>query len=135
MISRSNPAVGYLDEEVFTGNAFTQTIRAGNTLYLSGIAPLRGGFKNLEVVGAGDLRAQVEWVLEVMKRCLAAEGATFRNLVAQTVYTTNMAELVKLADLFRRVYGEYAPTSTWVEIRGLFHPQQMVEISGIAVLE
>jgi enamine deaminase RidA (YjgF/YER057c/UK114 family) len=70
-----------------------------------------------------------------MKRCLEAEGATFRNLVAQTVYTTNMAELVKLADLFRRVYGEYAPTSTWVEIRGLSHPQQMVEISGIAVLE
>jgi 2-iminobutanoate/2-iminopropanoate deaminase len=135
MILRSNPAVGYLDEEVFTANAFTQTIRAGNTLYLSGIAPLKGGFKDLEVVGAGNLRAQVEWTLEVMKRCLAAEGATFRNLVAQTVYTTNMAELVKLADLFRSVYGNYAPTSTWVEIRGLFHPQQMVEINGIAVLE
>jgi enamine deaminase RidA (YjgF/YER057c/UK114 family) len=124
-----------MDEEVFTTNAFTQTIRAGNTLYLSGIAPLRGGLKNLEVVGAGDLKAQVEWTLEVMKRCLAAEDATFRNLVAQTVYTTNIAELSKLGDLFRRVYGDYAPTSTWVEIKGLFHPRQMVEINGIAVLE
>jgi enamine deaminase RidA (YjgF/YER057c/UK114 family) len=135
MITRSNPAVGYLSDDVFNVNAFTQTIRAGNTIYLSGITPLRGGLKDLEVVGAGDLRAQVEWTLEVLKRCLAAEGATFRNLVAVTVYTTNMAELVKLADLFRSVYGDYAPTSTWVEIKGLFHPQQMVEINGIAVVE
>jgi enamine deaminase RidA (YjgF/YER057c/UK114 family) len=124
-----------MNEEVFTTNAFTQTIRAGNTLYLSGIAPLRGGFKDLEVVGGGELRAQVEWTLEIMKRCLAAEGATFRNLVAVTVYTTNITELVKLGDLFRRVYGDFAPTSTWVEVKALFHPQQMVEINGIAVLE
>ncbi len=81
------------------------------------------------------MRAQVEWTLEVLKRCLAAQGATFRNWVVQTVYTTNIAELAKTADVFRRVFGEYTPTSTWVEIKGLFHPQQMVEINGIAVLE
>ena len=135
MITRSNPDVGYMGGDVFKTNAFTQTIKAGNTLYLSGIAPLRGGLGNLEVVGKGDLRAQVEWTLEVMKRCLEAEGATFRNLVAQTVYTTNIAELTKLADLFRRVYGDHAPTSTWVEVKALFHPLQMVEINGIAVLD
>jgi len=135
MIERSNPAVGYMAEEVFKTYSFTQTIKAGNTLYLSGIAPLKGDLKSLELVGEGNLRAQVEWCLEVLKRCLAAEGATFRNWVAQTVYTTNIAELAKVADVFSRFFGEYTPTSTWVEIRGLFHPQQMVEISGIAVVE
>jgi len=135
MIERSNPEVGYLAEEVFKMFAFTQTIRAGNTLYLSGVAPLRGGLKNLEVVGAGDLRAQVQWVLEVLKRCLAAEGATFRNWVAQTVYVTDITELARIADVFTTFFGEHAPTSTWVEVKALFHPQQMVEISGIAVLD
>ncbi len=135
MITRSNPAVGYFSDDVFKTNAFTQTIRAGNTLYFSGIAPLRGGLRDLEVVGPADLRAQAAFVLEIMKRCLAAEGATFRNLVAVTVYTTNITELTKLADLFRSVFGEHTPTSTWVEVKALFHPQQMVEINGIAVLE
>lgn len=135
MIIRSNPDIGYLSGEVFEVFAFTQTIRAGNTLYLSGITPLRGGLGNLEVVGAGDLRAQVEWTLEVLKRCLTAEGATFRNLVAQTVYTTNIDELARMAEVFRQVFGEHTPTSTWVEVKRLFHPQQMVEINGIAVLE
>jgi 2-iminobutanoate/2-iminopropanoate deaminase len=135
MIERSNPVVGYLAEEVFQTFAFTQTIRAGNTLYISGVAPLKGGLKDLEVVGPGNLRVQVEWVLEVLKRCLAAEGATFRNWVAQTVYVTDVAELVRIADVFTPSFGEHSPTSTWVEVRALFHPQQMVEISGVAVLD
>jgi 2-iminobutanoate/2-iminopropanoate deaminase len=134
-IERRNPDVGGMAEEVFQTFAFTQTIKAGNTLYFSGVTPLRGDLTNLEVVGEGDLRAQVEWALEVIQRLLEAEGATFRNFVAQTVYTTDIAELVKIADVFPRVFGEHAPTSTWLEVTALFHPQQMVEISGIAVLD
>ncbi len=135
MIERSNPAVGYLADEVFKTYAFTQTIKAGNTLYLSGIAPLKGDLKSLELVGEGNMRAQIEWILAVLKRCLAAEGATFRNWVAQTVYVTSVAEFVKAAEVFNQVFGEHTPTSTLVEVKGLFHPQQMIEINGIAVLD
>ena len=135
MITRSNPDVGYIADEVFQTYAFTQNIKAGNTLYLSGVTPLKGDLENVEVVGAGDMRAQVAQTLEIVKRCLAAEGATFKNWVAQTVYTTNMAELQKTADVFREAFGGYSPTSTWVEIKGLFHPEQMIEISGIAILD
>ena len=135
MITRRNPAVGYLAEEVFTTYAFTQTIKAGNTLYLSGIAPLKGDLQHLELVGAGNMRAQTEWILEVLKRCLTVEGATLRNWVAQTVYVTSVAEFVKAADVFKQFFGDHTPTSTLVEVKGLFHPQQMVEINGIAVLD
>ena len=135
-IERSNPDVGGFAEEVYTTFGFTQTIKAGNTLYFSGVAPLRGDLANMEVVGEGDLQAQVEFVLEVIQRLLEVEGATFRNFVAQTVYTTDIAELGKIAaDVFTRFFGEHAPTSTWLEVPALFHPQQMVEISGIAVLD
>ena len=135
MITRSNPEVGYIADEVFQTFAFTQNIKAGNTLYLSGVTPLTGDLENVEVVGVGDMRAQVAQTLEIIKRCLAAEDATFKNWVMQTVYTTNMAELQKTADVFREAFDGYSPTSTWVEIKGLFHPEQMVEISGIAILD
>ena len=46
-----------------------------------------------------------------------------------------MTELQKTADIFREAFGDYAPTSTWVEIKGLFVPEQMVEISGTAILD
>ena len=135
MITRSNPAVGYMAEDVFKTNAFTQTIRAGNTLYLSGIAPLMGDLKNLELVGEGSMLVQTEFVLETLKRCLAAEGATLRNWVAQTVYVTNIAEFVKLAEVTRQFFGEHTPTSTLVEVKALFHPRQMIEINGIGVFD
>ena len=86
------------------------------------------------MAGDGDLRAQSEWALEVIRRLLEAEGATFRNWIAQTVYPTDMAELVKVANVFTPFSQEHSPTSTWIEVKALFHPQQMVEISGIAVL-
>ena len=135
VIKRCNPEVGYLAEDVYQQFSFSQMIRAGSTLYLSGVGPFTTSAGNLKLVGEGDARAQLEWVLEVIKRCLAAEGATFRNWVAQTVYTTSIADLEPAADSFRRVMGEHTPTSTWVEVKGLFHPQQVVEISGVAVLE
>jgi 2-iminobutanoate/2-iminopropanoate deaminase len=99
MIVRSNPDIGYFAQEVFDRFAFTQTIKAGNLVFLSGVTPLRGDLTNLELVGEGDLRAQAEWVLEVLRRCLAEEGATFHNLVAETVYTTDIRKLVEVADV------------------------------------
>lgn len=135
MIARSNPDVGYLAEDVFKTNAFTQTIKAGNTLYLSGIAPLKGGLTNLELVGEGSMQAQTEFVLEILKRCLAAEGATLRNWVAQTVYVTSIAEFMEATPMVNQLFGEHTPTSTLVEVQALFHPQQMIEINGIAVLD
>jgi 2-iminobutanoate/2-iminopropanoate deaminase len=134
MLNRSNPDVGYLAQDVFDAYAFTQSIRVGNQLFLSGIAPLRGPNDNVELVGPGDMRAQVRFCLEVLERCLAAEGTGLDRWVAHTVYGTDMNELHKAADVFRDVLGPYPPTSTWVEIKGLFVPGQMVEITGQAVL-
>ena len=135
MIERSNPDVGYMADDVFEAYAFTQTIRTKSHLYLSGIAPLRGPNDNVELVGEGDIRAQVRFCLDVLKGCLAAENVGLDRWVAHTVYGTDMSELHKTADIFVDVFSEFPPTSTWVEIKGLFVPGQMVEITGFAVLD
>jgi enamine deaminase RidA (YjgF/YER057c/UK114 family) len=132
VIERNIPQVDYVDLKVFEDLHFTQAIKAGNTLYLSGTAPFKGDIQ--EPVGVGDMRAQVEWTLEVIKRCLAAYGADFRNWVAQTVYTTDIEGLAKTTDIFGRYFGEHVPT-TWIQVARLFHPDQMIEINGIAALE
>lgn len=134
MIERSNPDVGYVAPEAFEALGFTQVIRAGETLYVSGTTPLTGDLHEINLVGQGDLRAQVAQTLEVLQRCLAAHGASFEHWVAQTVYTTDMDALIPCADVFRQHFGTHTPTSTWVEVTRLFHPEQMIEISGIAVL-
>src|SRR5207244_8319433 len=130
-IERSNPDVGYLKDEVFEAFNFSQTVRAGDAIHLSGITPLRGGLADLEVVG-NDVRTQLEWVLEVLRRCLDAEEATVDDLVAVTVYTTAMSDLTAAAELFKKAFGDHPPAATWIEVQGLFHPEQKIEISAIA---
>ncbi len=69
-IRGSNPDVGCISDDVFEAYAFSQTIRVGDHLYLCGIAPLRGSNDNVELVGKGDIRAQVGFCLDVFKQCL-----------------------------------------------------------------
>jgi 2-iminobutanoate/2-iminopropanoate deaminase len=135
VITRTNPDVGYLEQDVFEAYAFTQSVRVGNQLYLSGIAPLRGPMDRVSLVGLGDLRAQVRFCLEVLQRCLAAEGTGLERWVSQVAYFTDMGEAHKTADIFREVFGRYPMASTWVEVKGLFVPGQMVEITGMAILD
>jgi enamine deaminase RidA (YjgF/YER057c/UK114 family) len=134
MIERVNPDVGYLKDEVFEAFSFSQVVRSGETVHVSGVTPLRGGLNDLEIVG-DDVRTQLEWVLEVLRRCLESEGSSLENLVSVTVYTTSMAGLVEAADVFKKVFAQHSPAATWVEVQGLFHPQQKVEISAIASTE
>jgi enamine deaminase RidA (YjgF/YER057c/UK114 family) len=131
MFARTNPDVGYLKGEVFDAFSFSQVVRTGDTIHLSGITPLRGGLTDLELVG-DDVRTQLEWVLEVLRRCRESEGLSVENLAAVTVYTTAMAELVDAAELFKKAFGEHPPAATWIQVQGLFHPQQKVEITAIA---
>jgi hypothetical protein len=46
-----------------------------------------------------------------------------------------MTDLHTTAGIFVDVFGEFPPTSTWVEVKGLFVPGQMVEITGFAIIE
>ena len=51
--NRSNPDVGYIAEEVFQTFEFTQNIKVGNTLYLSGVILLQGISKTLKLSARG----------------------------------------------------------------------------------
>lgn len=133
MLTRKNPDIGYMKDSVFNAFAFVQTVRAGNTIYFSGVAPLRGGIEDLEIVGAGDFRSQMEFCYEILGRCLAEEGLGFEHVVATTMYTTDMQALAQCGDLLVKAFGDNGPTATAVEVKGLFHPQQMFEVTAIAV--
>jgi len=64
--------------------AYTQLVRAGNTLYLAGQTAVN---EKGELIGKGDMRAQVRQVYENLKSLLASQGATFDHLVKITIYT------------------------------------------------
>lgn len=134
MITRSTPEIGYLGQDVFEAFAFHQSVRAGDTLYLSGIAPLRGSLDSLELVGEGDIGAQLDFVLEILDHCLQAEGLERRHLVAWTLYTTDIQALsAVIPSRLGPWVGAHRPSSTTLEIQAMIHPAQQLEVTAIAI--
>jgi len=87
------------------------------------------------VVGKGDMRAQLRQVGENLKTALEAAGATLADLVKTTTYVTDIEEFFKHTDVRMQYLGPALPTSTTVEVRRLAHPDFLVEIEGVAVVD
>src|SRR4051812_48479533 len=90
------------------------TASGGKTVYVSGQVSVdeRG-----EVVGKGDLRAQVEKTFANLQACLTAAGATFRDVVKSNLYVVGLRP--EHLPIIRAVRGRYfdaahPPASTLV---------------------
>jgi reactive intermediate/imine deaminase len=79
---------------------YSQAVRAGDTVYLSGQIPLDPATGELV---AGDMEAQVRRVFENLKAVSAAAGADLSHIVKLTVYLTDLAHFA----LVNRVMAEY----------------------------
>lgn len=135
MLKMSSPEIDYFTPEVFSQLAFSQIVRAGDTVYLSGVAPLKGGLVDMELVGEGDMAAQVAFVLRVIDDCLKSQGLDRRNLASWTFYTTDItAFMAALESEIAPWLGGHHPCSTTVAISGFVHPAQMVEITATAAV-
>ncbi len=86
------------------------------------------------VVGKGDMEAQIRQVGENIKAALEAAGATWADVVKTTTYVTDIDEFFRHMDV-RMAYFSALPASTTVEISRLSHPDYMVEIEAIAMQE
>ena len=86
------------------------------------------------VVGKGDMRAQIRQVGENIKAALEAAGATLSDIVKITTYVTDIEEFFKHVDV-RMEYFAALPASTTVEVRRLSHPDFMVEVEAIAIID
>ena len=82
---------------------YSQAVRAGNLVFLSGQIPLDP--KTGEAL-LGDIADQTRRVMDNLGAVLRASGASFREVVRSTIYLTNLADFAKVNE----VYGGYFPT-------------------------
>ena len=82
---------------------YSQAVRAGNLVFLSGQIPLDP--KTGEAL-LGDVADQTRRVMDNLGAVLRASGAGFPEVVRSTIYLTNLADFAKVNE----VYGGYFPT-------------------------
>ena len=90
--------------------------------------------KDGNVVGKGDIRAQTEQVFANLKAVLKSAGGTLDDMVMTTTYITDREYREGYNEVRRGQYRKNPPTSTLVIVKGLAHPDYLIEIAGIAVL-
>ena len=88
-----------------------------------------------QIVGPGDIRAQIRQVGENLRLALEAAGATLKDLVKTTTFVTDIDAFFQHVDVRHDYLGVGLPASTTVEVRRLSHPDLMVEIEAMAVLD
>jgi 2-iminobutanoate/2-iminopropanoate deaminase len=104
----------------------------GKTIYVAGqlARDVEGN-----IVGTGDMRAQLEQTFKNLEACLKAAGASWADVVKTNTFVTDYQEFSKHSDVRMRYMGVASPTSTTVQISKLAQPEAMVEIELIAVVD
>ena len=109
---------------------YSHVVRHNHLLFLSGQVSVDA---EGNLIGEGDIRAQVRQVLENMKIALASQGADFSNIVKVTIYTTDMDALLKTGDISREYWTDGTPANTVVQVERLARPAFLIEIESTAI--
>ena len=109
---------------------YSQAIKAGNMLFISGQGPFNP--KTMEIVD-GDVKAQTSQVLKNIDAILKEAGASFSNVVKTTVFIKDMEDFSEINEVYVEYFGEHKPARSCVEVARL--PKDIkVEIELIVVL-
>jgi len=109
---------------------YSQAIRAGKTIYVSGeigIDPATGNFKGASI---GE---QTEQALMNVAAILAAAGLTLDNVVATTVYLSDMNDFTAMNAAYAKSFSKPFPARATIQVAALPKKGALVEISAIAV--
>jgi 2-iminobutanoate/2-iminopropanoate deaminase len=107
---------------------YSQAVRAGNLVFVSGQIPLDPATGQL--VG-GDIGVQTEQVLENLAAILEAAGSSLAQVVKATVYLRDLGEFGRMNEVYAKFFGENPPARATVQVARL--PREAaVEIDVVA---
>jgi len=107
---------------------YSQAIRAGSLVFLSGQIPLDPATGALV---QGDIAAQTTRVMENLRAVLAAAGCTFADVVRTTIYLVDLAHFATVNETYGRFFEAPFPARATVQVAALPKGAQ-VEIDAIA---
>ncbi|MBW2493915.1 MAG: RidA family protein [Deltaproteobacteria bacterium] len=111
--------------------SYSQAIRTGETVYLSGQIPLDPATMKLV---DGSIEQQIERVFENLRAVAEATGGSLANVAKLTVYLTDLVNFPHVNEVMARFFDEPYPARAAIGVASL--PLGVsVEIDAILVLD
>jgi len=111
------------------GAPYSQAIRKGDMLFVSGQVPLDPD----GTLVAGGIAEQTRQSLANIAAIVAAAGGSLANVVKTTVYMTDLGEFGAMNAVYAEAFGGHAPARATVQVAAL-PAGARVEIDAIAVI-
>ena len=106
---------------------YSQAIRAGDTVYLSGQIPLDPATMQLVT---GDIEAEIRRVFENLNAVAEAAGGSLAHAVKMTVFLTDLAHFAKVNEIMATYCSQPYPARAAVAVAQLPRGAR-VEIEGV----
>ena len=110
---------------------YSQAIRAGSLLFVSGQIPLD---PTTGVLVGGDISDQTRQVLQNLGAILKEAGLSFEHVVRTTVYLADMADFVAMNDVYATFFTAPAPARSTIQAAAL-PKNARIEIDLVAALD
>ena len=117
---------GRFDETLNTH--FSQGIRAGDLVFVAGLASVDANFK---IIGRGDIAAQARQIFTDMKGVMREVGGSPEDVGWMHLFLTTADERTKFTPARFEAFGEHRPTATLLEISKFVTDDMLLEINAI----
>jgi 2-iminobutanoate/2-iminopropanoate deaminase len=122
---KETPEYFLLRPELEKMYGYSHAVKIGDDLIISGAVSMDN---DGNLIGAGDMDLQMKNCYKDLEKILTHFGYTFDDVVNENVYTTDMAEFIRVSTYRNSIYKKQFPAGTWLEVKGLALPNQMIEI-------
>ncbi|WP_166965551.1 RidA family protein [Yeosuana marina] len=104
---------------------YSHAVKIGNDIKISGAVSMDN---EGNLIGAGSMEEQMKNCYSDLEKILKHYGYTFDDVIVENVFTTNMQEFINVSGFRNSIYKKQFPTGTWLEVKGLALPGQLIEI-------
>ena len=110
---------------------YSQAVKAGNTLYVSGQIPIDPAN---DILIEGSIEEETEQVMKNIGYILLEAGLTFNQVLKCSIFVSSMDDFARINAVYGKYFQENPPARETVEVSGL--PKGVnVEISCIATFQ
>jgi 2-iminobutanoate/2-iminopropanoate deaminase len=116
------------DEAPLPLSCYSQAVKAGDLVFVSGQVPLNPETKK---VVQGGIEAQTRQVLNNVKAIVEAAGSSIEKIVKVTVFLEDISDFKKMNDVYCTYFKKNPPARTTVQAH-LLMPELLIEIDVTA---